>query len=138
MSANPRSEWEELVERDISIWNGGNPDAIDEVYAADATYTDPTGAVHDRDSYREYVEMIRTAFPDFHIEVQELLQSGDTVVTRYTYSGTMEGEYRGFEPTGKSFEHHGISWHRIEDGTIVEAWNVANQMAMAQQLGLLG
>jgi steroid delta-isomerase-like uncharacterized protein len=112
---------------------------VDDIYADDATYVDPMGEVyHDRESYKQYMEMVLSAFPDFTVEVKGVAETDDGVYCRYTFSGTMEGEFRGFEPTGESFELHGIAWSRIEDEKIVESWNATNTMAMAQQLGLLG
>jgi steroid delta-isomerase-like uncharacterized protein len=138
MSSKAQPSPEELTRRDIAIWNDGEVDRIEDVYDADCVYHDPFGEEYDRDSYRGYVEMIHTAFPDFFVHEEETLSERDSVMMRYTFGGTMEGEYRGFEPTGKSFELHGLISYRIEDGRIVEAWNAVNSMAMAQQLGLLG
>lgn len=122
---------------DITAWNDGDVDVIDDIYADGAAYTDPMGAVHDRESLTEYIGMIRTAFPDFTVDVHQLLREGDTVACRYTFSGTMEDPYRGFEPTGESFELHGITWYHIQDEQVPTAWNATNSMAVAQQLGLL-
>lgn len=138
MSSKARPSPEELTRRDMQIWNDRDVDGIDEIYAADAVFYDAFGERHDRDSWKEYVEMLHEAFPDFHVEIAEMISEGSTVFSRYTFGGTMEGEYRGFEPTGKSFELHGLISYRVEDGKITEVWNAANAMAMAQQLGLLG
>jgi steroid delta-isomerase-like uncharacterized protein len=138
MSSTATTTQEELVRRDIETWNDHDIAAVDDLYAADARYRDPMGEVHDRTSYKEYIRMVLTAFPDFHVDIRGLAETDDGVYCRYTFSGTMEGEFRGFEPTGESFELHGIAWSRIEDGVIVESWNATNTMAMAQQLGLLG
>ncbi|MFT4921394.1 MAG: steroid delta-isomerase-like uncharacterized protein [Haloarculaceae archaeon] len=138
MSSTATTPQQELVMQDIEIWNTGETDAIDDVYADDSTYVDPMGEVHDHESYAEYITAIRTAFPDFHVEVEEFFETEDGVACRYTFSGTLEGTYRGFEPTGESFEHHGVAWYTIEDGAVVEAWNATNSMAIAQQAGVLG
>jgi hypothetical protein len=42
------------------------------------------------------------AFPDLHVEMEDLIEEGDTVVARDTVTGTHQGEYRGLPPTGKS------------------------------------
>lgn len=138
MSSEATTPQRELVMRDIGMWNTGDTDPIGEIYATDSTYLDPMGEVHDHESYAEYIEAIRTAFPDFHVEVQEFSETDDGVAVRYTFSGTMEGRYRGFEPTGESFELHGIAWYHIEDRSIVRAWNATNSMSIAQQVGALG
>jgi steroid delta-isomerase-like uncharacterized protein len=138
MTTTPQTERQALVQREMDIWNDGAFHRIETVYAPDLAYTDPTGEVHDRASLREYVETTLTAFPDCFVQPQAFVEAGEDVACRYRFGGTMEGPFRGFEPTGESFELHGISWSRVEDGTVVEAWNATNTMAMARQLGLLG
>lgn len=132
------SEIETLVEREIEIWNTGSVDDVDDIYAADAVYVDAFGEEHDRAGFKAYVRMLREAFPDFHVEIEETITEGDRIATRYTFGGTHEGEYRGFEPTGNSFELHGMTLCHVEDGRIVKMWNATNVFSMAQQLGLMG
>jgi steroid delta-isomerase-like uncharacterized protein len=137
MTATPQTDRQALVQREIDIWNDGAFHEIEAVYAPDLAYTDPMGEVHDRASLREYVEMTLTAFPDFTVQPRAFVETGDDVACRYTFGGTMEGPFRGFEPTGASFELHGISWSHLVDDAVVEVWNATNTMAMARQLGLL-
>jgi steroid delta-isomerase-like uncharacterized protein len=127
-----------LVEREIEVWNTGDVDAIDDIYADDAVYVDAYGERHDVASFKQYIERLRSAFPDFHVEIEAVVAEGDHVATRYTFGGTHEGEYRGFEPTGNSFELHGMTFGQVEDGRFVEMWNATNVHAMATQLELLG
>ena len=138
MDVTPQSDAEELALREIAGWNEHRPAAVTDLYAVDETYTDPTGTVHDRVSLAEYVETTVTAFPDLHVEPRAVVGREGTVACRYTFGGTLEGPYRGFEPTGESFELHGVAWSRVEDGAIAEAWNATDSTAMARQLGLLG
>ncbi len=137
MSSKTEATLKQLAQRDLDIWNEQDADAVEDLYAADATVTDAMGEVHDIESHKEYMEMIWTAFPDFHIEADQWIAEGDTVVARYTFGGTMEGPFRGFEPNGESFETHGLVSYRFEDGEVVQAWNATNSLAMIGQLGLL-
>ncbi len=43
------------------------------------------------------------AFPDFCVTPTELHDSGDVVAMQADYTGTHQGEYLGYAPTGKSF-----------------------------------
>jgi steroid delta-isomerase-like uncharacterized protein len=127
----------ELTGREFEVWNGGDVATIDDLYAADGVYHDGFGEVRDRASLKEYVAATRETFPDFAVREEGVVADESTSVARYTISGTMEGSFHGFEPTGESFEIHGFVSHRVEAGEIVEAWNAVNAMAMAEQLGLL-
>jgi predicted ester cyclase len=48
------------------------------------------------------------AFPDLHVELEDLIEEGDKVVARNTVTGTHQDKYRGLPPTGKSFTTRSI------------------------------
>ena len=45
--------------------------------------------------------MILNAFPDMHIDIEDLIAEGDKVVIRCTASGTHLGKFMDVPPTGK-------------------------------------
>jgi hypothetical protein len=75
-------------------------------------------------------------FPDAHFTVQDQIEEGDKVVTRWVTRGTHTGNLFGIPPTGKSMTMSGISIYRIANGKMVEAWVQYDQLGMMQQLGL--
>ncbi|HEY7099622.1 MAG TPA: ester cyclase [Terriglobales bacterium] len=86
----------------------------------------------------QFFDSLFTAFPDFHREVQEQLTDGmQHVVTRWTMSGTHQGEFLGIAPTGKRFSITGISIHRISGGRIVQEWHEWDSLSLMQQLGVV-
>ncbi len=44
--------------------------------------------------------MSRTALPDFHTTIEDMIAEGDKVVQRFTARGTHKGEFMGIAPTG--------------------------------------
>jgi hypothetical protein len=46
--------------------------------------------------------MLRTAFPDLHFTIEELVAEGNIVAGRLTMSGTRDGPLMGMSPTGLS------------------------------------
>jgi predicted ester cyclase len=81
--------------------------------------------------------MMRAAFPDLHYAVEDQIAEGDKVVTRYTASGTHQGELMGVAPTGSRVEIRGISITRIKGGKIEEIWESYDALGMMQQLGVV-
>lgn len=79
--------------------------------------------------------MIRAAFPDLHVTVEDMVAEGDKVVARVTMSGTHKGEFMGIAPTGKQITVGIIEILRIAGGKVVEHWNVVDSLGMMQQLG---
>ncbi|WP_396610615.1 ester cyclase [Haloferax sp. S1W] len=119
--------------------NEGNLDIIDELVADDYVGRNPAvpEPYHGPDGVKEFVSMVRTAFPDLEYTVEDLIAEGDKVVRRDRATGTHDGEFMGVEPTGKEIEIQGVVIVRIEDGKFAESWSYANMMGLMQQLGVV-
>jgi predicted ester cyclase len=76
-------------------------------------------------------------FPDVHFTIEDQIEEGELVVTRWTARGTHTGNLFGIPPTGKSMTMPGISIYRIANSKLVEAWVQYDQLGMMQQLGLV-
>lgn len=79
----------------------------------------------------------RTALPDMHMKVNEIIAERDLVAVYWTASGTNTHEGMGFPATGKSVVAPGMTLFRFVHGKIVEEWSVYDMLAVMQQLGLL-
>lgn len=58
-------------------------------------------------------------------------------VSRYTGTGTHEGEYEGIEPTGTEVQLSGMRFCRLEDGKLVEVWGQRDDLGLLAQLGVV-
>ena len=64
------------------------------------------------------------------------MAEGDKVVTRWTATGTHQGEFFGVAPTGKRIEMTGINIERFDEGgKLVEEWPEYNLLGALRQLG---
>ncbi len=127
-----------LVSRSIDeIYNQGNLAAVDQYAASDFVIHAPSGDIHGTAGARQYVAMLREAFPDFHITIEDQVADGDRVVTRWTAEGTHLGEFQGISPTGKRGTMTGIDIDRIADGKVVECWTNTDDLGLMQQLGVI-
>jgi predicted ester cyclase len=79
----------------------------------------------------------RTAFPNWHEEVVQLVAEGDTVAGRFRCSGTHLGEFLGNPPTGKRMEVEEVFFVRAEGGRFVDFWGLEDSLGRMRQLGLL-
>lgn len=133
------TENKELVRRSNNeIWGKGNLEMLDEYVADDYVEynTASPEPIRGPEGYKQNVQMVRTAFPDLEVTTEDLIAEGDKVVTRYTLTGTHEGELMGIEPTGKTVEFEGISIGKLEDGKVVKGWSNIDVVGMMQQLGV--
>ena len=79
-------------------------------------------------------ELLRAAFPDFSISLDDMVAEGDKVFIRATMRGTHRGEFMGMPATGKQITVPVGDFIRIVDGKAVEHWGVTDTGAMMQQL----
>lgn len=127
-----------LIRRTIEeIYNQGNLAAVDQYVASDFVIHAPSGDIHGPAGAKQFVAMLREAFPDFHMTIEDQVADGDRVVTRWTAEGTHLGEFQGIPPTGKHGKMTGIDIDRIVDGKAVECWTNTDDLGLMQQLGVI-
>ena len=86
---------------------------------------------------KEIIVVMRNAFPDGKITVDDLIAGGDRVVARWTLRGTHRGEFMGIAATGKQVSMSGIEIDRFAGDKAVEHWEQADIMSLMQQLGAI-
>jgi steroid delta-isomerase-like uncharacterized protein len=127
-----------LVRREMEeVFDRGNLDAADELYAPDYVIHDPTSPEDIRgvEGARQFAATYRQAFPDFQATVEDQVAEGDKVATRFTARGTHHGELEGIAPTGNRVEVTGINISRIAGGKIAEEWTNYDALGLMQQIG---
>jgi steroid delta-isomerase-like uncharacterized protein len=130
----------ELVRRmNEEVWNKGNLDIINELYAPNFVWHFlPTGSkTIGLDSLREHIRTHREAFPDWKEKIKLIVAERDLVVIHFVSTGTNEGSFLGNPPTGKSIQINEISIFRILDGKIAEQWLIPDLLSLNQQLGFI-
>lgn len=121
-------------------FNKGNVAALDEMYTTDhIRHSPPYPDLVGLDALKEYVTTIHTTYPDFHIEIEELLILGDVGAARWSWTGTQTGksEAMNLEATGKKVKVTGSSWVHYIDGKVSEEWIFQDFYGMMQQLGVI-
>jgi steroid delta-isomerase-like uncharacterized protein len=130
----------DLIHSLHEIWNTGNLELIDRVYAPDFLAHWPASSeVPERrgiEGIRFGVTRIRTAFPDWHERVLDVFGSADKVASRYVSTGTHQGTFWGIAPTGRRIEIEEISIFGIAGGRVAEQWCMFDELARLQQLGV--
>ena len=126
------------VRRLYDLINTGNVDGFGELLADDFVEHEETpGLAPTKEGTKEFFRMYLAAFPDLHMEAEDVLASGDKVVARTRATGTHQGEFMGIPATGKHVDVPLIDILRFgDDGLVHEHWGVMDAMAMMQQLGL--
>ncbi len=117
-------------------FNAGNLDAYLALYDERVVFHDlglEPGLAAVRAFYRGFL----SAFPDAHVEIEEVIEAGDRVAERFTLRATHRGVFQGIPPTGRSVTLRGITILHFEGGRCVERWTQADFPGLMQQLGTL-
>ena len=123
------------------VFNQGNFDVADELIGPNVVeHQQQPGVAPDAagpELVKQIARFFRSAFPDLHIAVDDLIAEGDRVAARLTIAGTHQGEMLGIPPTGKRVEVSSIDIIRFEDGKAAEHWGETDILSMMQQLGVV-
>jgi steroid delta-isomerase-like uncharacterized protein len=120
------------------VWNRKNLSAVDDIISSDYVHHDANSpAATGIDGYKKFVSYYMSAFPDAQFTIHDAFTDGENEVTRWTVTGTHEGELAGIPRTGRRFSVTGISIGRIANGKITESWNSWDALGMMQQLGVV-
>ena len=119
------------------VWNKGNLDVADEVFADDYVRHDlrPTEAVPGPEGQKRAAADFRAAFPDLRFEVDLVLADADFAVGTWHASGTHLGRWGSVEPTGRAMTLSAVNIFRFENGKVAELWNFRDDLGLMQQLG---
>ena len=116
------------------VYNKGDLSVVDELVAP--SFVVPGSEVKGPEGIKQFATMIRTAFPDWHMTIDDMVAEGDTVAMRCTWTGTNTGNYGEYPPTGKKVTMTAAYFYRFEGGKQVETLAFMDQLSYYQQLGV--
>ena len=90
-----------------------------------------------REGLKFVLNSMFTGFPDMRWTVQEQIAEGEKVVTRFTWTGTHEGEFMGIPPTNKKVEVWGVVIDLVRNRLFSESRIIMDNIGLLQQLGLM-
>jgi predicted ester cyclase len=83
------------------------------------------------------INTYRGAFPDSNITIHEQIADGDTVVTRWTATGTHTGTLFGIAPTGRRVTCTGMVISHFKNGKVIEEFESYDSLGLMRQIGVL-
>lgn len=120
------------------VFNKGNLGILNELMAPNYVLHTAGGLeFKGPEGFGQYVTMMRTAFPDLHVTVENMVAEGDYVAHRVSFAGTHRGDLAGIAPTGKRITSASNTLSRFSADKEVEAWHELDTLAFYQQLGLI-
>jgi steroid delta-isomerase-like uncharacterized protein len=85
---------------------------------------------------KDVLSGFRAAFPDMRWSVEEQIEEGDKVVSRFVWSGTHRAEFLGVPATGRRVSVWGIAIDRFVDGKIKDTRIIMDALGLMAQMGV--
>jgi predicted ester cyclase len=83
----------------------------------------------ERSDVEHVLDDILETFPDYHMDIVEMVAAGDAVVVRCNVTGT-------HREVGVRNEIVHINWYTLRDGKIVQRWATRDDFGIMRQLAL--
>lgn len=112
----------------------GLDEIIDEGFV---DHTAPSDQPADRDGLREFFRVLRSAFPDFSVSVEEMLAENDLVAARFQFVGTHSGQLMDAPASGRRVTMGGVDLFRLRGEHITDLWGFEDMLGLMQQIGAL-
>ncbi|HXE14874.1 MAG TPA: ester cyclase [Bryobacteraceae bacterium] len=127
-----------IVDLVTKLWNTGKAEFAEQLYGKSAHRLDPNQPepIQGSQGILSYVTEIRTAFPDFELQVKQTVTQDNQLVAEWVCTGTQNGEFQGIAPTGRRVQVSGIAINRIENGQIAEERIYFDRLGLLEQLGV--
>ena len=127
----------EFVREGIALFNARDIDRyvqrIDESYVGESETV--KGGLRGPEGVRQQLETALAAFPDLCLEIEQILVSGDHVVTRSRATGTHKGSYAGIAPTNNTVTWGLCSVSEIRDRKVIRGRLYGDNASLFQQIG---
>ena len=125
-----------LVRDSVEAFNTGDTAKLLAVAAPDIVihYAEMPSPLQGRETWQQGYELMKRAFPDLEIRVDDLVAAGDKVALRLTLSGTHLGEFQGIPATGRTISYVSHEFYRVADGLVAEEWICSDLASLFSQL----
>lgn len=119
------------------LMSQGRLKIADQILAGDIQFFGPGsgGPVGGRERFKEFIVVLRTAFPDLRCEVHVVVEEPYQVACWLTVHGTHRDSWKGLQPTGRHLALQAMNLFRFFGDRIVEVRAFFNVADYDTQLG---
>jgi steroid delta-isomerase-like uncharacterized protein len=118
-----------------AAWNNGDQSELEALYSPEFVIHFGSTVMRGPSGLAEVQRIYRTAFPDIHFDIEDLIAAGDRVCWRITVTGTHRGEFMGIPASNKAVNVKCIVVSRFEGDKWVEDYVSNDDLGLLQQIG---
>ena len=125
-----------LVRESVEAFNACDTNKLLTIVAPDIVihYAEMSEPLHGRETWQHGFDLIKRAFPDLEIHVDDLVAADNKVAVRLTLRGTHQGEFQGIPATGRTISYVSHEFYRVENGLFAEEWICSDTASLFSQL----
>lgn len=118
-------------------WNRGRIDLVDELVARDFVDHLPfdDDLPEGNQGLKATIRLVRMAFSDLHLLVEDMIAEDDRVVVRFRLEGTHNGRLAGRLASLRRVMVAGVAIYRVENFQIADQWCMFDLIGLLQQIG---
>jgi steroid delta-isomerase-like uncharacterized protein len=129
-----KSGWELATRWFDEVWNQGRRETIAEMLAPDSTLHEGGTASFGPGGFYPLYDRLRASFSEIHVNVDDVIEDGDKMCVRWSFSGKHTGDGLGVAATGKTVRVTGMTLIRFQDGLFLEGWQNWDMLSMMEQI----
>ncbi|WP_444888323.1 ester cyclase [Microbulbifer sp. JMSA008] len=84
--------------------------------------------------FAEYVDMVHKALGDYRCIIEDLVEEGDKVFAKMSFTGFHRDEFMGFLPSHKRVTWNGCALFTFEGDRISDVWVLGDLKSLENQL----
>ena len=117
----------------VDAFNRADLDGVCKTFAADALISGVLGWGTPEQARLIWNDLMECL--EVQLQVDGLIENSGEVAVRYTERGRSAKPFRGFEPTGRTYEIPAMEWFEVKGGLIRRRWGARDSASQMRQLG---
>ena len=119
------------------VWNQKSEAAIDEMFHPQGKshgFPEADSILVGPEAFKGVHRTFCGAFPDLHVDIEDIVSEGDRVAVRWRVTMTHLGDDLGFPASGQKATLDGSSFLIAKNNQVTEGWNQMDLGALMQKL----
>ncbi|MCF1710283.1 ester cyclase [Tabrizicola sp. J26] len=136
-AAMAEPDYKDKIRIFYDTFNKNDPALLDQIIAEDWVHipANTPGEEPGREGFKKLVPGFAATFKDGNIKIEDIVQEGNKVVVRSSYTATQVGPFMGFEPKGRPFTIMTIDVHEFnKDGLVQTTWHLEDWLGGLYQM----
>ncbi|GGO30352.1 hypothetical protein GCM10010991_15140 [Gemmobacter aquaticus] len=136
-AAMAQDDYKEKIRIFYETFNQNDPALLDQIIAEDWVHIPAApGEEPGREGFKTLIPGYAATFKDGNIKIEDIVQDGNKVAVRSTYTATQVGPFAGFPAKDRPFTIMTIDIHEFnEEGMVQTTWHLEDWLGGLFQMG---